>query len=192
MTAAKRIGIKKMTDVRIPFAILAACLLFAAGAGNGQPKNGIGSFDIEKVRRAAGTVEALEIDTAAASSAVSPKSDGIGWLAARICLYLGLIAAAIFIVMWVIKRMGLAGGSKLGGGSMDILEALPIGQNRAILLVRIRENVYVVAQTQHQITLLDKVEGERALDLISSSKGGSMSQFKDVFNNFIGKIKKPV
>jgi flagellar biogenesis protein FliO len=92
----------------------------------------------------------------------------------------------------VIKRLGLAGGSKIGGGSMDVLEALPVGQNRTIMLVRVRDIVYVLAQTQHQITLLDKVEGDRALEVISSSKGTvSISQFKDVFNDFMGRIKKP-
>jgi flagellar biosynthetic protein FliO len=172
-----------------------ACILMAADPGSGQPKNTIGSFDIEKVRQAAGSVEAMGFDSSAGAVSGSPmsakKSDSIGWLAARICLYLGLIAATIWMVIWLIKRLGLAGRSKIGGGSMDVIEALPIGQNRSIALVRVRDIVYVVAQTQHQITLLDKVEGDRAVDLISSSKGGSISQFKDVFNNFIGKIKKP-
>jgi hypothetical protein len=41
--------------------------------------------------------------------------------------------------------------------------------------------------------LLEKIEGQRAIDLIASSKGGSsITQFRDAFNNFIGKIKKPV
>jgi flagellar biosynthetic protein FliO len=195
MTCAKREVMENIKSFRIVLIAVITGLFVAASAGSGQTKNGIGSFDIEKVRKAAGAAEALDVDTsshAASATASSVRtSEGIGWLAARICFYLGLIAAAIFVVMWLIKRLGLAGGSKIGGGSMDVLEVLPIGQHRTILLVRVRDNVYVVAQTQHQITLLDKVEGERALDLISSSKGGSISQFKDVFNSFMTKIKKP-
>jgi len=187
---------EKLKHYRIVFIAVAAFVLTAAIAGIGQPKNNIGTFDIEKVRRAmSGGADSIAYDSSAkAASAVSlpvRKSDGMGWVAARICLYLAVVIAAIFLVIWVIKRMGLAGGSKIGGGSMDVLEALPIGQNRAILLVRVRDIVYVLAQTQHQIALLDKVEGQRALDLISSSKGGSITQFKDVFNTFMGKIKKP-
>ena len=75
---------------------------------------------------------------------------------------------------------------------MDILEALPLGQNRNVLLVRVTDKVYLLAQTQNQITVLDTITGEKALELISSSKGVvSIMQFKDVFNNFMGKMKKP-
>jgi flagellar biosynthetic protein FliO len=172
--------------------------LFAASSiGYALADNTIGTFDIEKVRKAASeSGYSLGEDSAAGAASVESssarKSDGIGWVAIRLSLYLALIVGAIFVVIWVIKRLGLAGGSKIGGGSMDVLEALPVGQNRTIMLVRVRDIVYVLAQTQHQITLLDKVEGDRALEVISSSKGAvSISQFKDVFNDFMGRIKKP-
>ena len=173
-------------------------LLVTATTGIGQSHSAIGTFDIEKVRKAAsGSDGALDSDTGvnagrAATSSIG-RSDGMGWIAARIGLYLALIVGAIFLVVWLLKRCGLAGGSsKIGGGSMDLLEALAIGPNRAILLVRVKDAVFVLAQTQNQITLLDKVEGNRALELISSSKGVvSISQFKDAFNGFMGKIKKP-
>jgi flagellar biogenesis protein FliO len=76
---------------------------------------------------------------------------------------------------------------------MDILEALPLGQNRNVMLVRVADRVYLLAQTANQISVLDTLTGEKALELISSSKGiVSISQFKDVFNTFMGKMKKPV
>jgi hypothetical protein len=49
----------------------------------------------------------------------------------------------------------------------------------------------LLSQTQSRIDVLDKVEGEKAVELIASSKGVvSISQFKDVFNSFMGKMKK--
>jgi len=75
---------------------------------------------------------------------------------------------------------------------MDILEALPLGQNKSVLLVRVTDRVYLLAQTQNQIAVLETITGEKAIELISSSKGVvSIMQFKDVFNNFMGKMKKP-
>jgi flagellar biosynthetic protein FliO len=171
------------------------CIIIGVSAGAEQPQNAIGAFDIEKVQRAIAGAGNADTATGAVASEVSPvkKSDSVGGIAMRICLYLSLIIGAIIAVVWGIKRLGLAGRSKIGGGSMDIMEALPIGQNRAIMLIRVMDKVYVLAQTQNSITLLDKIEGAAAVELISSSKGAiSISQFKDVFNGFMEKIKKPV
>jgi flagellar biogenesis protein FliO len=75
--------------------------------------------------------------------------------------------------------------------SMDIIETLVTGQGRSIMLVRVTDSVLVVAQTSQNTTLLDKLEGQKALDVITSSRGGAnVTQFKDLFGNFLGKIKK--
>lgn len=173
--------------------------LLYAGSAYPQPKEGIGNFDIEKVRRAVVDPNGpATIDTALASAASNGAAPAtriekvnLGWLIARLCFYCALIIAAILFVTWGIKRLGLAGRSKIRGGSMDILEALPLGPNKNIVLVRVTDKVYLLAQTQNQITVLDTLTGEKAIELISSSKGVvSIMQFKDVFNNFMGKMKK--
>ena len=183
------------------FSFLFIALLFA-GTAFSQPKEGIGNFDIEKVRRAVidpTGPAAIDTDRASAASASAPQTSAtktekvnLGWLIVRLCFYFALIIGAILFVTWGIKRLGLAGRSKIRGGSMDVLEALPLGQNRNVLLVRVTDKVYLLAQTQNQITVLDTITGEKAIELISSSKGVvSIMQFKDVFNNFMGKMKKP-
>ena len=183
------------------FSFIFIALLFA-GTAYAQPKEGIGNFDIEKVRRAVidpNGPAAVDTDRASAASASAPQTTAtktekvnLGWLIVRLCFYFALIIGAILFVTWGIKRLGLAGRSKIRGGSMDVLEALPLGQNRNVLLVRVTDKVYLLAQTQNQITVLDTITGEKALELISSSKGVvSIMQFKDVFNNFLGKMKKP-
>lgn len=183
------------------FSFIFIALLFA-GTAYAQPKEGIGNFDIEKVRRAVidpNGPAAIDTDRASAASASAPQTTAtktekvnLGWLIVRLCFYFALIIGAILFVTWGIKRLGLAGRSKIRGGSMDVLEALPLGQNRNVLLVRVTDKVYLLAQTQNQITVLDTITGEKALELISSSKGVvSIMQFKDVFNNFMGKMKKP-
>ena len=175
------------------FALFFMALCFS-GPVYGQAKDGIGNFDIEKVRRAVIDPGApVGADSgAAATPAIKQEKANVGWLITRIGLYLAFIIGAIFLTIWAIKRLGLVGRSKIGGGSMDLLEALPLGQNRTIVLVRVTDRVYVLAQTPNQISVLDTLTGEKALELISSSKGVvSISQFKDVFNTFMGKMKKP-
>jgi flagellar biosynthetic protein FliO len=184
----------------IKFYLLFFIALLFAGAAYPQLKEGIGNFDIEKVRRAVVDPNGSpSVDTAQASAATAASASGtkiekvnLGWLILRLCFYFALVIGAIIFVTWGIKRLGLAGRSRIRGGSMDILEALPLGQNRTILLVRVTDKVYLLAGTQNQISVLDTITGEKAIELISSSKGVvSIMQFKDVFNNFMGKMKKP-
>ncbi len=165
-----------------------------------QSRQDIGSFDINKVARdVAGQETTLTADTgapkAAASSAMNrfagKTNENWTLVCLRIGLYLFITIAAIFLVIWGIKRIGLAGRSKIGGGSMDALEALPLGQNRSIVLVRVVDKVYLIGTTQNSISVLETIEGQKALELISSTRGVvSMAQFKDVFNNFMGKFRK--
>jgi flagellar biogenesis protein FliO len=74
---------------------------------------------------------------------------------------------------------------------MDILETLPLGQNRSLVMVRVMDSILLLSQTPQTIVLLEKIEGAKAIELISLTKGGtSIVQFKDFFNTFIGKMKK--
>jgi flagellar biosynthetic protein FliO len=172
------------------FIIAAVCV---AGPTDSPSNTGIGNFDIEKVRRAVTEVNgSTKTDTALSTVSAKQEKVNAGWLIAKICFYLALIIGAIFLLTWAIKRLGLAGRSKIRGGSMDILETLPLGQNRNIMLVRVTDRVYLLSQTPAAISVLDTLTGESALELISSTKGGvSVAQFKDVFNSFMGKMKKP-
>jgi flagellar biosynthetic protein FliO len=180
--------------------IVFCSLIFLSAQGVfSQPRQDIGSFDINKVARDVGGSQAQAITDSGSSKSSTAAVDAFAgktkenWtlVSLRIVLYLFITIAAIFLVIWGIKRIGLAGRSKIGGGSMDVLEALPLGQNRNIVLVRVVDKVYLIGQTQNSIAVLETIEGQKALELISTTKGVvSMAQFKDVFNNFMGKIRK--
>jgi flagellar protein FliO/FliZ len=178
--------------------VLTALYLLIAQNIFSQSRQDIGSFDINKVAQDAGGHEsALTPDSGkqAPGSGVTAFAGKTkeNWtlVSLRIGLYLILTIVAIFLVIWGIKRIGLAGRSKIGGGSMDVLEALPLGQNKNIVLVRVVDKVYLIGQTPNRIKVLETIEGQKALELISTTKGVvSMAQFKDVFNSFMGKFKK--
>ncbi len=180
---------RRYTVLRIVI-ILIACSFFTNELAAQKSKTG--DFDIRKVHEA---VKSDIRDSGTAGIYTDDQrgqlSDNYFFLSMRIIGYLLLLSLIIAAAIWFIKRMGLSGTSRFGGGSMDLLEALPIGQNRSLILVRVMNTVYVLAQTPQNITLLETIEGEKAVELIASTKGGtSIVQFKDVFNNFIGKIKK--
>ena len=157
-----------------------------------QPsRDDIGGFDIQKVQQAVMD----QRDTAVSESVplMKKKAESYTWVIVRITLYLAVVIGVILAVSWIVRKMGIGNSSRIGGGgSMDILEALQFGQNRNAILVRVMDTVYLLGQTPTSIVLLEKIEGQKAIDLIASSKGGggSVMQFKDVFNNFMGKTKK--
>lgn len=155
-----------------------------------QFKSETGDFDLKKVTEAAFT----GVDTSIADSlSLNKETENYTVVIFRVIVYLAIVIAVIFGVAWIVRKSGLTGTSKIGGGgSMDILEILPLGQNRNVSLVRVMDSVYLLGQTPNSIVLLEKIEGQKAIDLISSSKdGSSIVQFKDALSSFLSKMKKP-
>lgn len=158
-----------------------------------QDRQSIGKFDINKVRELSADPTATSPQTGEINtSKVKKETTNIAFMTLRIIGSLALIIALIFGVSWLIRKSGLGGTSKLGsGGSMDMLEVLPLGQHRNVVLFRVMDTVYLCSQTPSAIALLDKIEGQRAADLLTSSKGSStVVKFKDAFNQFVSRIKK--
>ncbi len=129
----------------------------------------------------------------AASPSKAIKSESMLFVLARVMGSLALIIALILGIAFIVKKGGFVGSSKPGGnGSMDLVETLSLGTHRSIALVRVLDSVYVLAQTSTNITLLEQISGDRALELIASTKGGvSIARFKDVFDTFMGRMRKP-
>lgn len=180
--------IKQYPQAPFRFLMMALILIISAAALFAQTENNIGGFDIEKVRRAAQYSDTGDGD----SSVVSSARESMVSVVLRIMIYLGVVIILILVISWFLKQKGLQ-AARGGGGAMDIIETLPIGQNRMLLMVRILDEIYLISQTASSITMLDKIGGQKAMDIISSSKGGgTIMHFKDAFNSFMGKMKKPV
>lgn len=148
-----------------------------------------GDFDIKKVREA---VFSAGDTTLNENAQLRKDAENYSLVIFRVVFYLAVVIAVIFTVAWIVKKSGLTGSSRIGGGgAMDVLETLPFGQNRTITMIRVMDAVYLLGQTPQSIVLLEKIEGQKAIDLIASSKGGSsIVQFKDAFNSFLSKMKK--
>lgn len=149
-------------------------------------------FDIEKVREAVlDSHDTMASGISSYESTEHPDSENVTSIIFRVTLYLALIVGVILVIAWIVRKLGITGTSRIGGGAMDVLEVLPFGQNRNALLIRVMDTVYLLGQTPSTMVLLEKIEGQKAVELISSTKGGtSIVHFKDAFNQFMGKIKK--
>lgn len=188
-----KLFLKKLLCFRSVLIVLVLLLMASVTVSNSQtPKSGTGDFDIKKVQQA--LFDQKDSSPGDVAPIAKTKPENFAFVIFRIMFYLGLVIVVIFGVGWIVKKSGIANSSKIGGGgSMDILEALQFGQNRNAILVRVMDTVYLLGQTPSSIVLLEKIEGQKALDLIASSKGGgSVMQFKDAFNSFLGKMKKQV
>jgi flagellar biosynthetic protein FliO len=138
------------------------------------------------------TAFAISADQGTAPLTPPSQPENYALVILRMIGYLAIVTMVIFAVAWAVRKVGFAGTSKLGGGgSMDIIEVLSFGQNRNAVLIRVADTVYLLGQTPESMVLLEKIEGQKAIDLIASSKGGSsVMNFKEAFNSFIGKMKK--
>jgi flagellar biogenesis protein FliO len=162
-------------------------------AGTDERQN-IGSFDINKVRELSKASQpSTPTGSSTAPEVARKEPQNYTFVTLRIIGSLAIIVLLIFGVAKLLRKSGLGGSSRRrgGGGSMDVLEVLPIGQNRNVVMFRVMDTVYLCGQTVSNIALIDKIDGPRAAELLTSSKGPStVVQFKEAFNQFIGKMKK--
>ncbi|MDR3012484.1 MAG: flagellar biosynthetic protein FliO [Chitinispirillales bacterium] len=161
-----------------------------------QDDNDIGGFDINRVYEEATSVDDIDTDApplfGAGADSPMRQPENYALVLLRIVGYLVIVTALVFAIAWGFRKFGIAGAPKMGGGNnMDVIETIYLGQNRGTTLVRVGNIVYLLGHTPENIVLLEKIEGEKAIELIASSKGGStIVSFKDAFNNFLGKMKR--
>jgi len=167
-------------------------LTYGQDGDTGSDSAGIGGFDMDKVYEEVASANDSELLGNGSIAGLTRQPENYALVLLRITGYLVLITLVIFGMAWGIRKIGVAGVSKVGGGNnMDIIETLYLGQSRAASLVRVGDTVYLLGHTSENIVMLEKIEGEKAIELIASSKGGAtIMNFKDAFNNFLGKMKK--
>jgi len=168
---------------------LVVFIILASYVHNGTAQvEGIGKFDISKVREAA-----IADDSGGGSlPEKTVERENVFSVIARIMFYLGVVVILIVIIALFFKKKARQ-GSRGAGGAMDVIESLSIGANRMLVMVRVMDEIYLLSQTATAVVLIDKIGGQKALDMIASSKGGgTMIHFKDALNSFMGKMKKNV
>ncbi len=173
-----------------PGFVLAFILLTGVSAQDNAPDKSAGeSFDFSRLQKELqGYTGSGETSGVVQQQAGQQQQDrSLIGVTIRLSIVMGIIIVLVFAVAWLLKRGGIS-GTHSKGGSIDVLEAASLGPQRTVVLVRVLDTVYVLGQTQHTITLLEKLQDEKAMEVISSAREvTSLSRFKDVFNSFVAK-----
>ena len=92
---------------------------------------------------------------AAGSAATPPTTPSMAGSLARLFGTLVVLVVLVAAAVWLAKRSWRRRGGSIGGGRhLQLLETLPLGVKRAVSLIRLGDQVLVVAQTEQQINHL--------------------------------------
>lgn len=76
-----------------------------------------------------------------------------------------LVLVGIIAASWASSRfLGRKFGMPASGKNIQILEQIPVGTDRSILLVRCQKQTYLLGSSQAGIHLIDKMQEEECSD----------------------------
>lgn len=85
------------------------------------------------------------------------------------------------------KSLGKGIGLKRGGTCMQMLDRLPLGQDKAVAVVRMGSHYYLIGIASSQITLLAEVSEE---DINIENKGADTTETIEGYPDFKKLLKK--
>lgn len=106
-----------------------------------------------------------------------------------------ILTALILYLSYVFtKSLGRGMGLKRRGSCMEMLERLPLGQDKAIAIVRTGNRYYLIGIASSQITLLAELPEEIQKELAAPSPdfgdGKGAVLFQDILKKYAGRHKK--
>lgn len=73
----------------------------------------------------------------------------------------------VLVLAWLTTRfVGQRMGSPMGGSSLRVLQHLPAGRDRSIMLLEVGGRVYLLGITAQQVTLLDAIDDPEVLERV--------------------------
>lgn len=106
-----------------------------------------------------------------------------------------ILTALILYLSYVFtKGLGHRMGLKRAGGCMEMLDRLPLGQDKAIAIVRTGNRYYLIGIASSQITLLAELPEETCKELAPPSpdfgEGQGAFPFRDMLKKYADRHKK--
>lgn len=87
---------------------------------------------------------------------------------------LGLVLALIFLMAWVVKRMG---GMQLSGSQrLQVLSALSVGAREKVILIQVENKRLVIGVSQGRVNTLHVLDGEFEQETKSVNTGNDFKQ----------------
>jgi flagellar protein FliO/FliZ len=98
---------------------------------------------------------------------------------------LGLVLVLIFLMAWVVKRMG---GMQLAGSQrLQVLSALSVGTREKVVLIQVENKRLVIGVAQGQVSTLHVLDGEFENETETVNTG---ADFKDKLLQALSKTMK--
>lgn len=79
-----------------------------------------------------------------------------------------IVIGAILVVYWAARYLQSQGAAG-NGRALKILDRVVLGKDKYLMLVEFQENTYFIGVTDHNINLLEKVEGKLDLTVMPTS-----------------------
>ena len=103
---------------------------------------------------------------------------GANWLSA--ISILGLFILVLFGAYFATKFLGNFQSNRMGNGNIKIIEAISVGPNKTIQIIKIGDDFVLIGVTRDRITFLKDID-ESGLDL-SRLDAGQLQSFSHYFN----------
>jgi flagellar protein FliO/FliZ len=113
----------------------------------------------------------------------------IGWQLLKTAVMLGIVLA---LVWWSIRFVGGRTGLHGRGRLLRVIEAVPLGKDRSILLVQTGGRIYLVGATGEQICLLDQIEDPALAGLIAERDGEGLASATQPFTTLLAEAGQRV
>ena len=94
---------------------------------------------------------------------------------------LGCVILVLLLAYWCSRFLGKNWSRVSGTRELKVIDQLQIGQDKRILLVKLREHTYLIGVSQAGITLLTEAEGDFADPELSTEKP---MDFKEIIRNY--------
>lgn len=84
--------------------------------------------------------------------------DGALSIAYALAMFVLVVAMAYFSVRWLGKRYGLSGKST---GNIEVLDRMPLGQDKALIIVRVAGQTLLLGVGAHHVELICTLDQEQ-------------------------------
>ncbi len=97
------------------------------------------------------------------------------------------VVCILFLAWWCSRMLGKTYRGASSGRNLKVIEHLQVGADRQILLLRVKDQVYLLGVSQAGIQMLDRLEGD-----FEDTEGGSPETmgFKELLGQYARHLKK--
>jgi flagellar biosynthetic protein FliO len=97
-----------------------------------------------------------------------------------LALFIGVLFLAYYTTRLVGKRFTLGGPS---GGQIKVLDRLPVGQDKALLIVQVAGKTLLIGVAPHGMATLCELDPDRLEEIPLAAEAPFMAVFKDMLKN---------